>query len=219
MDGILIGKTISVFATAGTVLDLTSKISNHINFLSHENHDKIKKCLKKLDLKAKLECVESVVRQCVKYRLKEENKHDLKQRLDTSTQNCIPVATQPEIFVATNDANIKTTDSIDLTLSIVDEYIKTTQQTAIKYQNPIDVHVDYLHGIIKDIYMEFIKIRNEIREHKNKYFSGYRSLDVDLSLSNLEEYDFLLKQRYDRFITIVNMEFMYEKTICPPAQK
>jgi hypothetical protein len=185
MTEIFIGKAIATFVTAGTVLDLTARVSGSIGSLLCEDNDKVKKCLKRLDLKAKLKSVESTIIQCQKYNVSTDIKISNSQ-------------------VSTESKPIDNLESL-----IIEDYLAKPRVNIS--DNPIDIHIYYLYEIIKEIESEIKNITENIRNHRNKMFSSYRKSNVDNLLDNLEVCDILLKQRYDRFVNLLDIPFMHKK--------
>ena len=216
MTELLIGRAITTFVTCGTVLDMTARVSNHISSLLSEDFEKVKICLKKLDLRAKLNSIESIMSHCQKlghFNVKSDTSTDTSNNTNTeislSIEGQLPVDTLIiDNYQPPTQTIIK--DDVDLNQSIIDDYLSSkSSDNLYKSSNPIETHIYYIYEITKEIGNELENIDKKIANHKTLYANSYRKLNVDKSLANLEAYDLILKQRYERFINLLAIPYMH----------
>ena len=183
MAEITIGAAITSLITANNVLDITGRIMGQISSLLVADCEKINQCVKRLDLKAKLRCIETMIKYYGQTR-------------------CL-------LSKKVSDDNNRENEKEPIFASIIDNYTPIVKDMTLKVtettQNPIEIHLYYVYEIIQDIQKEFEKINDKIKCHKNKYFSEWRHLNIESCLINLETYDAILKQRYDRFLKVLEM--------------
>lgn len=89
-------------------------------------------------------------------------------------------------------------------LLLINSFIETLQSTTYStYQKTIDISLQYLKNSISTICDLLININMTIHNHQQKWFIGWRSINIDHLLQKLEHHTSLLDKRFNELLKIV----------------
>ena len=93
---------------------------------------------------------------------------------------------------------------LDVRLAVINSLIKNIKK---EHSNEtVNICLKSLYDVITNINKITHEIDDIIEQHKQKYFSGWRQIDVDSQIDQVRKQSDLLENRFSLLINIVNIE-------------
>lgn len=118
-----------------------------------------------------------------------------------------------DIFYYSNTVD-KVLCELDIGNKIKTMELLTNQFSSVKnLDNATAIHycLENLHDMILRIREDLKQIGLRISEHKKKYFSNWRTVDVKCQIYNLKVHSSLLDKRYDLLVKTINVTKLLKK--------
>ena len=105
------------------------------------------------------------------------------------------------ISAVINSIDKESNDKIDTSLSFIElekSQVHILNDTHVnKNMDPIELCLKYLHEIIRKINLILLNINKKVANHEKKWFSSWRTLNIQNLLDDLELNSYLLNNRFD----------------------
>ena len=97
-------------------------------------------------------------------------------------------------------------EDLDLSekIGIIDSLIKKLENTNIS--DTINLSLHGLHNIINKINNEIILINNQIKDHKQKWFSNIRPAEYLITVNKLKSHKKIMDERLDLLLKLINTD-------------
>lgn len=103
---------------------------------------------------------------------------------------------------------VKTSSNVIEPITVVDDYITGTVvrlSVSDKYvKTPMDVCLGYLTNCLYTVIQELEAINGKILNHKRKYFSYYRKLDLSKEFRSIQINSNLMMEKFDIYLKLVS---------------
>jgi len=132
-------------------------------------------------------------------------KHLVSKAINDSTTNIYTSLSSIYYYSKNVEKLIKELD-IENKLKTIETTCASLNESALKSRS-IDSCLEAIHEIILNIKCDLNIINKKLAKHKNKYFNGWRSINIKKHISDLEFHCNILDKRYELLantITILN---------------
>ena len=95
---------------------------------------------------------------------------------------------------------------INSLINHISNEIKTNKDQSNKANHniePINKCLEALYNVIKDINSNINLINKALQDHKQKYFSYWRHIDIDAYIDNARKLSDLLEKRFDLLVKVI----------------
>lgn len=89
--------------------------------------------------------------------------------------------------------------------SVIFTTVVPTELSDSTLEDPIEISLSYISKIISEIRQTLLQIDRKVVNHNMKYFSSWRTLNVEELLQTLETNTNILKNRFDDFVKLAGL--------------